>query len=373
MFAFENWYIAARSEEVHNAPLGRKFLNQDVVLFRTQDGEVCALGAVCAHRGADLGKGRIVGSSIQCPWHGWQYGADGRCNLVPSQGPCGKIPRGARVPVYPLHEAQGYIHIWMKPDTQPTWYPPAHDFFNTRYHIKSPVRFQRGSFINTVEAACDDAHVYIAHAQTIGMAAPAHLAPIIDVKSTEDGRAVQGRMVWPIERKRSFKGLSAWYQKHLLGLGEDSNTHDRHYRVELSGLVVHRYPKADGFDFIVYAATTPADEFTNWFFAGTIDTHPQRSFIGNFLYWLARNRTSRVFDEDEDMITSTLTDNLPGGHPRPISVNSDAMGLAFRRLYARQVLAEGGTPAWPVAGMVPADVQEKVREKVGEKMQENVT
>ena len=349
MYALENWYVAARSDEVATQPLGRKFLNRDVVLFRNERGDLHALGAMCAHRGADLSKGRVIGSSIQCPWHGWQYGGDGRCDLIPSLGDCGKIPRGARVPSYPVHEAQGLVYIWMQPDKAPQWRPPEHDFLNARYHVKTPTRFQQGTFISTVEAACDDSHVYITHAQTIGIGAPARLAPVVDVVTCDNGRAVEGRMVWAPENKRSFRGFNAWYQRHLLGLAEDSNTHDRSYRVELSGLVMHTYRKGDGNAFVVYAATTPADEKTNWFFAGTVDTNPNRSLLDNTLYWLTRNRAGKVFDEDEEMISSTLTNHLPGGHPRPISVNADAMGLAFRRMYARQVEAEGGTPAWPVA------------------------
>lgn len=350
MFALENWYVAARTEEITTEPLGRKLLNRDLVLFRSDTGELNALGAMCAHRGADLSKGQVIGKSIQCPWHGWQYDGTGKCDAIPSIGECGKIPNGARVPSYPVHEAQGYVYVWMQPDKSPTWHPPEHHFFEARYHVKSPVRFQRGSFINTVEAASDDSHVYLTHATTIGMGAPAALAPVVDVTTTEEGRAVEGRMVWPAERKRRFTGFNAWYQRHLIGIGEDSNTHDRSYRVELSGLVIHTYRKADGHEFIVYAATTPADENTNWFFAGTIDTNPNRSFIGNFLYWLNRDQAAKVFDEDEEMIASTLTNHLPGGHPRPISVNADAMGLAFRRMYGKQVEAEGGTPAWPVVG-----------------------
>ena len=261
----------------------------------------------------------------------------------------GKIPGLAKVPAYPVHEAQGYVHVWMNPEQAPTWHPPAYDFLDARYHVKNPVRYQRGSFINTVEAACDDSHVYIAHANTIGQGAPAHLPPVTDVRTCAEGRAAEGRLVWPAEAKRRFSGFNAWYQKLLLGLSEDSNTHDRTYRVELSGMVVHTYHKADGNDFVVYAVTTPADEQSNWFFAGFVDTNPHRPWLGNVLYWLIRKRASKVFDEDEEMITGALTQDNPGGHPRPISVPADAMGLAFRRLYARQVEAEGAVPAWAVA------------------------
>ena len=141
--------------------------------------------------------------------------------------------------------------------------------------------------ISTVEAARDDSHVYITHEKTIGQGAPARLAPIVDVQTCDEGRAVEGAMAWPTS-KETFFGFNAWYQKHLLGLVR-LNTHDRRYRIELSGLVSHTHNKSDGYDFVVYAATTPRMN-TPIGFAGTVDTNPNRSFIGNFFYWLTRKK-----------------------------------------------------------------------------------
>jgi nitrite reductase (NADH) small subunit len=43
-----------------------------VALFNVE-GRIYAIDGVCAHQGGPLGKGRLTGSTVTCPWHGWQY------------------------------------------------------------------------------------------------------------------------------------------------------------------------------------------------------------------------------------------------------------------------------------------------------------
>jgi nitrite reductase (NADH) small subunit len=43
-----------------------------VALFNV-DGNFYALDGVCPHQGGPLGKGKITGCVVTCPWHGWQF------------------------------------------------------------------------------------------------------------------------------------------------------------------------------------------------------------------------------------------------------------------------------------------------------------
>jgi nitrite reductase (NADH) small subunit len=43
-----------------------------VALFNV-DGRFYALDGVCPHQGGPLGKGRLEGCVVTCPWHGWQF------------------------------------------------------------------------------------------------------------------------------------------------------------------------------------------------------------------------------------------------------------------------------------------------------------
>lgn len=43
-----------------------------VALFNV-DGQFYALDGICPHQGGPLGKGRLTGCIITCPWHGFQF------------------------------------------------------------------------------------------------------------------------------------------------------------------------------------------------------------------------------------------------------------------------------------------------------------
>ncbi len=43
-----------------------------IALYRVDD-EFFALDGICPHQGGPLGKGRLTGDIVTCPWHGWQF------------------------------------------------------------------------------------------------------------------------------------------------------------------------------------------------------------------------------------------------------------------------------------------------------------
>ncbi|MCG8585253.1 MAG: Rieske 2Fe-2S domain-containing protein [Pirellulales bacterium] len=52
-----------------------------VALFNV-DGNIYALDGVCSHQGGPLGKGKLEGCIVTCPWHGWQYDVQSGANEV---------------------------------------------------------------------------------------------------------------------------------------------------------------------------------------------------------------------------------------------------------------------------------------------------
>ena len=73
----------AYAHELADAPIRRRLLGEDLVLWRDSGGTPHALRDLCIHRGTALSLGRVVGDRIMCPYHGWQYGGDGVCTLIP--------------------------------------------------------------------------------------------------------------------------------------------------------------------------------------------------------------------------------------------------------------------------------------------------
>ncbi|HXF97294.1 MAG TPA: aromatic ring-hydroxylating dioxygenase subunit alpha [Gaiellaceae bacterium] len=54
-----------------------------VVLVRDEDGELRAFLNVCRHRGSLIVEGAGVRAALQCPYHAWTYGLDGRLLRAP--------------------------------------------------------------------------------------------------------------------------------------------------------------------------------------------------------------------------------------------------------------------------------------------------
>ena len=127
-FLRDLWYFAFPSRDLKTSRLLHKTLLAEPVVFgRTADGEVFALRDLCPHRGVPLSGGRIVDGTVECPYHGWRFGPDGGCRLIPSLVADQQID-AHRISVrrYPVVERNGMVWIYMaaEPGTEPTEGPP---------------------------------------------------------------------------------------------------------------------------------------------------------------------------------------------------------------------------------------------------------
>lgn len=59
--------------------------------------------------GANLGCGNVIGETLVCPLHGWEFGPDGRCEKIPGSD---TIPAFARQSSYPVAERGGQIFFF---------------------------------------------------------------------------------------------------------------------------------------------------------------------------------------------------------------------------------------------------------------------
>ena len=107
-----SWYLLCSSQEIADGPVSMQIVGKDIVAYRTRSGGVVVMDGRCAHLGADLGNGRVVGDQIECPFHGWRYGPDGQCQHIPD---CNSVPRRARQAVYPAIERNGMLFFFNGP------------------------------------------------------------------------------------------------------------------------------------------------------------------------------------------------------------------------------------------------------------------
>ena len=115
------WHPVGYAHEFADTPRRVRLLGENVAIWRDSAGAPHALRDLCIHRGTALSLGSVVGDRLMCPYHGWQYGADGVCKLIPQLSDPTRIPWKARVDAYTCQERYGLMWVAMDP---PRWELP---------------------------------------------------------------------------------------------------------------------------------------------------------------------------------------------------------------------------------------------------------
>jgi nitrite reductase/ring-hydroxylating ferredoxin subunit len=77
--------VAALDEIAPGQPSTVDVDGRPVVLARHGD-SIYACAGVCTHRGGPLGEGRLTGTRLVCPWHGWMFDVRSGACLLPARG-----------------------------------------------------------------------------------------------------------------------------------------------------------------------------------------------------------------------------------------------------------------------------------------------
>ncbi|MGE7384579.1 Rieske 2Fe-2S domain-containing protein [Streptomyces sp. NPDC004126] len=174
----EGWFVLAPSRDVKPGQVViRRFMGEDVVVYRTARGRVRATRPYCPHLGAHLGHGgRVAGETIVCPFHGFAFDATGTA-VCAGPGYTG-LPVQERLAVLDCEEVNGVILAWYghDPNRPPAWTippllrVPAHDMRFTRTTVASHPQ-------ETGENTVDSGHAEALHGFTgIDM----HTPPVAD-------------------------------------------------------------------------------------------------------------------------------------------------------------------------------------------------
>ena len=111
------------------------YFGQELVAFRTEDGKARVVDAFCPHMGAHLGYGirehtgkgpKIVGDSIECPFHGWRWNGEGQCTHIPyARNMPPRVQKGESIlGAWHVREVNQQILVWYHPEKEaPTWEP----------------------------------------------------------------------------------------------------------------------------------------------------------------------------------------------------------------------------------------------------------
>lgn len=338
-----SWYMAAWSNEIGDKPLYRQICGEHVALFRTSDGRINVIGAVCPHRGANLAEGKVVEDTLQCPFHGWQFGANGNCEVIPSQPADVKIPPAACVPTFSVVEQQGIVWIWPGLDKASDWEAPKFDFFedDPNYGIfrSGPIQLD-AHYINVVENATDASHLHFLHPDTFGIHTP--ILPRQIVEEDQDGRGLTVRWdpetPWGqefFEQKPAGDGsLIKQIGDSLVSSKAQSDWRRQRSRFHLSGTYVFDDYLDNGERITLFAAATPIDGERTHFFTGSVDTLARYALGQLISDWLGKAINAEDRTGTEGLLVKG--DDLA----RPVSVIADLPSTALRRLYASALKKE---------------------------------
>ena len=122
------WQPVARVQDLEHGPQRAVLLGEALAVFLTESGAPAVVADRCAHRGASLSMGEVVGEGVQCPYHGWEWdGRDGACTRIPSLADQGQIPPRARIAAFPVREQWGLVWTALE---EPLGEPPSVPWFD---------------------------------------------------------------------------------------------------------------------------------------------------------------------------------------------------------------------------------------------------
>lgn len=184
------WYCVLESKEVKKGKMmSVKRFGEELLFWRTQKGTVSCIKNQCAHRGAALSGGNVIGDHVQCPYHGLQYDTSGTCVFIPSNGKAADVPPNFVVQSYPVREDHDFIWVWWGnakaagPQLPPVPFFKDIDepFSYATFCDVWPVHYSRA-----IENTLDPAHLPFVHHNTIGRGNRTLIhGPLVELESNE--------------------------------------------------------------------------------------------------------------------------------------------------------------------------------------------
>jgi nitrite reductase/ring-hydroxylating ferredoxin subunit len=307
------WQPVARLEDLEHGPQRAVLLGEALAVFLAESGKAAVVADRCAHRGASLSMGKVAGDSIQCPYHGWEWGGgDGACTRIPSLPDQNQIPPRARIPAFPVREQWGLVWTVLE---EPIGEPPALSWFDEEKWLwrhgdpfELPVAF--GLMIENFR---DVSHFAFVHQATLsGM--PEVIEPL-EVES--NGREVV------LRRKVEWGGdvAAVW-----------GDLKEMHYHAVAPNFISARILTVDGERCLLHAARAiSATESAHYWIEGGLENFDEQDLENVIAYdW-------RVYSEDLPIISAIQPPELPLDANADVNTLADRFTLACRAAFREYV------------------------------------
>lgn len=155
------WYpVAFTTDLKDDTMIPIECFEEPWVIFRGKDGKPGCVQNTCAHRACPLDLGSVNEGRITCPYHGWEYSTDGKCEKMPSTRLL-----NVRIKSLPCFEQEGMIWVWPGNEppaaTIPSLKPPPGFVIHAEIVIELPV--EHGLLLDNL---LDLAHAPFTHTNT---------------------------------------------------------------------------------------------------------------------------------------------------------------------------------------------------------------
>ena len=346
MFIRNAWYVAAWDHEVGRVMRRRILLGDPVAFFRREDGVPVALEDRCCHRQAPLSLGKLVGNTVECPYHGLQFDASGACVKIPSQD---RIPASARVKSYPVVERNHWIWIWMGDPAKadPALIEDFHWMDDPHWRFGGSSLHVDANYLLLVENLLDTTHLPFLHPESLGTGAFARSE--FEVTREDDCIKVTR---WLMDQP------PAPFHKRMGDFADGVNV-DRWQIAQfappsfvkldvgsaIAGTGARQGDRSKGMNMWNLNAITPETEKTaHYFWAQAYNFKLDQRWISD----LVRQQVNAAFLQDMTMLTAQQQ-NMDLGPSPVVNLGQDKAWLAMRQIVARLVAEEQQTAPRSVA------------------------
>jgi len=96
-----------------------RLLGEDLILFRDRQGRLGLIAEQCPHRRASFLHGIPTQGGIRCPYHGWEFDAQGKCLNQPNEPDHSAFRDRVATDAYPVEELGGLLFAYLGPEPRP--------------------------------------------------------------------------------------------------------------------------------------------------------------------------------------------------------------------------------------------------------------
>ena len=161
------WYAVATEAEIAGQPIARTLLGEKIVIYRDSAGNAVAAPDRCPHRQAPLSAGSVENGVLDCCYHGWSFGGEGKCIAIPSAAPDFPIPDNAHLACF--NTSIRYGLVWVCLGDSPRELPDISQEQDESFRrINNPVDLWRVCAMRMTDNFLDIAHFPWVHTGTFG-------------------------------------------------------------------------------------------------------------------------------------------------------------------------------------------------------------